>query len=265
MKPWSWKQSPGAVRGVLLLGGALVLTLGIMFYPSLKSHDVTISDPVESHPHTHGAAQALAAISPSTDTPDAPLLSPEQQNDLLARYHDALRAIPGVFGVTVETANTLVVDVFVHTEPDGRKSAVLPEPLRAIPPFLDAVPVKLQPAYILPPPAGVVVVAPDGTTSIQSVCPAQYEVAPMFDWQFCMPPRYAGIPPSAMLLPPIAGIARVDAANAVERNRNKLMKIPGVQGIQLTDEGLLIYTTDPTKLPPHVEGVPVIPQVLEEN
>jgi hypothetical protein len=86
----------------------------------------------------------------------------------------------------------------------------------------------------------------------------------MFDWTFCMPPRYAGLPPSGMLLPPIAGISRVDAANAVERNREKLMKLPGVQGIQLTDDGLLIYTTDPTKLPPHIEGVPVIPLAAKE-
>ena len=51
----------------------------------------------------------------------------------------------------------------------------------------------------------------------------------------------------------------------VERNREKLMKLPGVQGIQLTDEGLLIYTTDPAKLPSDVEGVPVIPQVANSQ
>jgi len=168
-------------------------------------------------------------------------------------------------GVGIEAGSTLLVNVFVHTEKDGQKPAVLPDALQAIPPFLDAIPVKLEPIYILPPPAGVIVVAPDGTTSIQSACPAQYEVAPMFDWQFCMPPQYAGLPPSSMLLPPIAGIARVDAANAVERNRDKLMKLPEVQAIQLTDDGVFIYTTDPTKLPPTVEGVPVIPQVVQNS
>ena len=108
-------------------------------------------------------------------------------------------------------------------------------------------------------------VVPDGTTSIQSECPATYEVAPMFDWQFCMPPQYAGIPPSGMVLPPIAGIPRVDAANAVERNRNKLMKLPGVQSLWLSDEGVIIDAKDPTVLPSDVEGVPVIPQVVEES
>lgn len=87
----------------------------------------------------------------------------------------------------------------------------------------------------------------------------------MFDWTFCMPPRYAGIPPSAILLPPIAGLSRIDAANAVERNRERLMKIPGVQGMLLTDDGLEIYTTDPAGLPPSVEGIPVIPQVVQES
>ena len=226
---------------------------------------MTSSDIDESRPHTHGVPQAFAATPPNAGAPDFPLLSPEQQDDLLARYRDVLRAIPGVMGIGIEGGNTLVVAAFVHTDKDGVKPAVLPDALLAIPPFLDAVPVKVQPHYILPPPAGVVVVAPDGTTSIQSACPAQYELAPMFDWQFCMPPQYAGIPPSGMLLPPIAGIPRVEAVNAVERNRNKLMKIPGVQAIQLTDDGLVIYTTDPTKLPPHVEGVPVIPQVVQES
>ena len=226
---------------------------------------MTSVDSADFQPHTHGVPQAFAATPPSAGLPDFPLLSPEQQDELLARYHDTLRAIPGVFGVTVEKANTLVVDVFIHTEPDGRKSAVLPEPLRAIPPFLDAVPVKLRPFYILPPPAGVVVVAPDGTTSIQSACPAQYEVAGMFDWQFCLPPQYAGIPPSGMLLPPIAGIARVDAANAVARNREKLMKLPGVQSVWLSDEGVIIYAKDPTVLPSDVEGVPVIPQAVDNS
>ena len=222
------------------------------------------TDPAESLPHSHGLPQALAAVPPSADTLEAPLLSPEQQTALLARHEDALRAIPGVMGIGSEGGRTLVVNVFVHTDPSGRKPPGLPEALRQIPPFLEAVPVKLEPVYILPPPAGMVVVAPDGTTSIQSACPKDYEVAPMFDWQFCMPPQYAGLPPSSMLLPPIAGLSRVDAANAVERNREKLMKIPGVQGIQLTDDGLLIYTTDPTKLPPTVEGVPVIPQPVNE-
>jgi hypothetical protein len=233
-----------------------------LFY---HSHNVTSLAVDESQPHSHGIPQALAATPPSAGTPAAPLLSLEQQDVILARHRERLRAIPGVIGVTIETANTILVDVFVHTDQSGRKPAVLPDALRTIPPFLDAVPVKLESHYILPPPEGVVVVALDGTTSIQKACPDKYELVPMFDWQFCMPPRYAGLPPSGMLLPPIAGISRADAANAVERNRDTLMKLPGVQEIQLTDDGVLIYTTDPTKLPLHVEGVPVIPQVVQEN
>ncbi|MBM4256012.1 MAG: hypothetical protein FJ147_08960 [Deltaproteobacteria bacterium] len=163
----------------------------------------------------------------------------------------------------IEAGNTILVDVFVHTDQTGRKPAVLPNALRAIPPFLDALPVKVQPHYILPPPAGVVVVAMNGSTSIQRECPATYEVAPMFDWVFCMPPQYAGLPPSSMLLPPIAGIPRVEAANVVERNREKLMKIPGVSSLHLSDEGVGISSSEPEKLPPHVEGVPVIPQITD--
>ena len=210
-------------------------------------------------------SQALAATPPAGDTPATPLLSLEQQTALVARHQDDLLKILGVYGVTVETGNTLVINAFVHTDQSGTKPGVLPDALRTIPPFLDAVPVKINPAYILPPPAGKVVVAPDGTTSVQDKCPEEYTLVPMFDWQFCMPPQYAGLPPSAMLLPPIAGKPRVDAANAVERNRNKLMKLPGVQAIQLTDDGLLIYTTDPTQLPSQVEGVPVIPRVAENG
>ena len=224
---------------------------------------MTIADDPESRPHSHGLPQALAATPPNADIPALPVLSHEQQDDILNRHRAEFRAIPGVIGIGIEGGSTFHVDVFVHTDKDGRKPAVLPDALRAIPPFLDAIPVKLEPVYILPPPAGVVVVAPDGSTSIQSACPAEDEAVPMFDWVFCMPLRYAGIPPSGMLLPPIAGIPRVDAAKAVERNREKLMKLPGVQSLQLTDEGLVIYTTDPTGLPSSVEGVPVIPQVVQ--
>jgi len=142
---------------------------------------VTFVDDPEPQPHSHGVAQALAATPPSVDTPALPLLSPEQQEAILARHRNELRAIPGVMGIGIEGGSTLLVDVFVHTDQTGHKPATLPDALRAIPPFLDAVPVKLEPHYILPPPAGVVVVAPDGTTSIQSACPKDYEVAPMFD------------------------------------------------------------------------------------
>lgn len=226
---------------------------------------MTFIDDPESQPHSHGVSQALAAPPPTARSPLDPLIPPDQQEAILNRHRDQLQAIPGVSGIGIEAGSTLLIDVFVHTDQYGRKPAVLPDALRAIPPFLDAVPVKLETTYILPSPAGVVVVAPDGTTSIQKTCPANYEVAPMFDWTFCMPPNYAGLPPSSMLLPPIAGISRVDAANAVERNRSKLMKIPGVQNIQLTDEGLVIATTDPENLPTHVEGVPVISQVVQGN
>lgn len=121
----------------------------------------------ESQPHSHGLLQALAATPPNADTPDLPLLSPEQQDEILNRHRDELRAIPGVLGIGIEGGSRLVVDVFVHTDLSGRKPAVLPDALRAMPPFLDAVPVRVEPVYILPPPAGVVVVAADGTTSIQ--------------------------------------------------------------------------------------------------
>ena len=43
------------------------------------------------------------------------------------------------------------------------------------------------------------------------------------------------------------------------------MKLPGVQSLWLSDEGVLIYAKDPTVLPPDVEGVPVIAQVVNEE
>ena len=48
MKRWCWKQSPGAIRSALVLGVALVLTLGVIFALPLQSHNVIISDPAES-------------------------------------------------------------------------------------------------------------------------------------------------------------------------------------------------------------------------
>jgi hypothetical protein len=146
MKRWSWKQSPGTIRSTVLLGIILTATLGVMYFTPLfyHSHNVTSLAVDESQPHTHGIPQALAATPPSAGTPAAPLLSLEQQDAILAHHRERLRAIPGVIGVTIETADTILVDVFVHTDQSGRKPAVLPDALRTIPPFLDAVPVKLE-------------------------------------------------------------------------------------------------------------------------
>ena len=68
-----------------------------------------------------------------------------------------------------------------------------------------------------------------------------------------------------ILLPSIAGIAYVDALKAVDRNHEGLMKISGVQSLVPSEDGLIIYTTVPAKLPPHVEGVPVIAEVVQNS
>jgi hypothetical protein len=62
---------------------------------------------------------------------------------------------------------------------------------------------------------------------------------------------------SAAVLPPVAGIPYDEASRIVARHQEELMRLPGVQGISLGPEGILIHTEVPTALPATIEGLPV--------
>jgi hypothetical protein len=60
-------------------------------------------------------------------------------------------------------------------------------------------------------------------------------------------------------LPPVAGVPYAEAGLIVERHREELMRLPGVQGVVLGPEGILVYTDYPAALPVEIEGLPIKP------
>lgn len=67
----------------------------------------------------------------------------------------------------------------------------------------------------------------------------------------------------AAVLPPVAGIPYNEASQIVARHQEELMRLPGVQGISLGPEGILIDTEFPTAVPATIEGLPVQARVLQ--
>lgn len=57
---------------------------------------------------------------------------------------------------------------------------------------------------------------------------------------------------------PIAGMPYMEAFAILKRHRPALRKLPGVEGLSLQEEGLLVYTDQPELVPSTLEGLPVI-------
>src|SRR5262245_46149937 len=73
------------------------------------------------------------------------------------------------------------------------------------------------------------------------------------------PLRGGDLAASGPKLPSIAGIPYAEAGLIVERHREELMRLPGVQRIGLGPEGILVYTDVPAALPAEIEGLPIKP------
>jgi hypothetical protein len=75
-----------------------------------------------------------------------------------------------------------------------------------------------------------------------------------------LPPEIEGIAVRTVPLmePAIAGKSPTEVTAILNRNRAALKRLPGVSEVGLADEGIAVQTDDPTALPSHVEGIPVI-------
>lgn len=194
------------------------------------------------------------------------------------RHQDDLKQIPGVYAVTTG-ADRVIVHAIVHTDERGNKPATLPPALQAVPTILEGVPVEIEPLYLLPPPAGVVVLQPfpsDPQTQAcppQSVpawntghvecfalaesCPEGFEETIENDWRFCLNPNIFSPIPNVMI-PPIAEIPYAQAEAIRERHSMELMQLPGVRSVGVGAEGIVVGTNHPEALPASIEGLPVI-------
>jgi hypothetical protein len=158
----------------------------------------------------------------------------EEIQAVVERYQDELKQIPGVFAVNAG-ADRISVAVVLHPEESGAKPT--------------AIPVEIHTVYILPPPAGVVVVEPfppDPQTeacppesvrtwnldhfecfAIAQTCPAGFDETMNHDWRFCLNPSVSSTIPNPMALP-IAGIPFAQVEAILERHRAEIRQWPGV-------------------------------------
>jgi hypothetical protein len=56
---------------------------------------------------------------------------------------------------------------------------------------------------------------------------------------------------------PVAGMPYEDAMAILKRHNQKLINLPGVEGVGLSADGILVYTNNPSVVPSQVEGLPV--------
>lgn len=121
------------------------------------------------------------------------------------------------------------------------------------------VPLTIPPPKLLPPPPGVIVLRPGGVKEQADSCPEGFkEHVSLGGWRFCVDPEHPEpIPP--LMIPPIAGIPYEEALKILERHREELMKLPGVEAIGMSAEGIEVETNNPAVLPQEVEGLPIKP------
>lgn len=78
------------------------------------------------------------------------------------------------------------------------------------------------------------------------------------------PQETAGPPPETLSPPlaelPIVGIPFEEAIAILERHKEELRDLPGVEEVGLNAEGIVVYTDNPAVLPTAVEGLPIKPR-----
>src|SRR5438034_514936 len=115
------------------------------------------------------------------------------------------------------------------------------------------------PPQLLPPPPGVIVLRPGGIREQADSCPEGFrEAAGLNGWRFCIDPEHPE-PMPPLEVPPIAGISYEEALKILERHREELMLLPGVDTVGLGADGIHVYTENPAVVPPEVEGLPIKP------
>jgi hypothetical protein len=192
----------------------------------------------------------------TTQQPPAPLTAPavrelpliagipyEEVLAIVKRHRGELEKIPGVTDVSFDEEGMIVCI---------RDPAVQQQ----LPSAIEGLPVKAKVLPTLPPPAGVIVLRPNGVREQADACPHGFNEVRSFDWRFCIDPNNPQqIPP--LMAPPVAGIPYEQALEILERHREELMKLPGVNGVGMGNEGIEVFTTNPAVVPPAIEGLPI--------
>jgi len=115
------------------------------------------------------------------------------------------------------------------------------------------------PPQFLPPPPGVIILRPGGVREQADSCPEGFkEHVSLGGWRFCIDLEHPEtIPP--LMAPPIAGIPYEEALAILERHREEIMRLPGVQSVGMGNGGIVVETDNPAVLPLEIEGLPIKP------
>ena len=164
--------------------------------------------------------------------------------------------VPGVYYVGVGYGGILI-GVFIHTHDQTAKAESSSPAIEALPAEIEGLPLKVKPVYILPPPPGVIVVHPDGIREEADECPAGFQEYINLSWRFCLGPGVSTVPTDIME-PPIAGIPHEECLQILERHREFLEQLPGMESVGMGAGGISVYTSNPDVVPAEVEGLPII-------
>jgi hypothetical protein len=192
----------------------------------------------------------------TTKQPPAPLPTPTvremplvagipygEAQAIVKRHRQELMKVSGVSAVGVGKSGILI-EIFK------------PAAQHALPQTIEGLPVEVKLLPTLPPPSGVIVLQPGGRREHAESCPAGFQEVVVFDWRFCIEPGSSEpIPP--LWVPPIAGIPYEEALKILDRHRDELMRLPGVDSVGMGADGIVVSTTNPAVVPSEIEGVPV--------
>lgn len=169
-------------------------------------------------------------------------LSSAQMMAILTTHCPALRQQPDVLGCLPDIAGIrLITD----------RPALMPTQVAGLPVLTE------PPPPHLPPPTGVIILRPQGPDHRPdlSACPAGYAEQQKYRWRFCNSPVDSQSLPTALMMPPIAGVPYT-RAEAIFRRQAFIDRL-GVQSVGLDAGGIVVQTTEPTLIPSTFEGLPV--------
>jgi hypothetical protein len=106
------------------------------------------------------------------------------------------------------------------------------------------------------PPAGFIVVHPEGRQEFAATCPPRSIEQMAGGWRFCLDPQHPG-PAAALRTSTVAGVPYEEAVQILERHKEELLARPGVKAVGLEPRGLYVEADQPAELPAAVEGLPL--------
>jgi hypothetical protein len=214
-------------------------------------------EPVEVLPPsgTQEKVVPLTEAPPVRELPSIAGIPYEEAQAIVERHREDLMQVPGVYDVGIGDGG-IIAGITIHSPDQTINSEALKTATKDLPTEIEGLPVKIKPLPILPPPPGVIVLRSGGVREAADTCPEGFIEYVQFGWRFCLDQEKPESIP-ALMTPPIAGIPFEEAQAILERHREDLMKLPGVQGFGLGVDGIDVWTENPTVVPQELEGLPV--------